>query len=677
MTREVATDEITAKEPIPRGWVMAPWKEAETSEHADPKAFVLDELRSYASDIARYSVPIHSNEVQIIDIDTQEGIAETLATIRIDDPTLEEIATLPSDLSKASEDQIAQASAVAAAKALAFSDNMPLSDEEKNKVDRFIDRVVDAVANTVSRVGGKKGRAATAALALVATACGSVGTPTNSPNVTPTPIGVVVTTEGPTTTNPTSEPTTTSLSEPTQIIEETPPPVTETQPSGLNAINAGGVLPTLGGAEGVIYQPPTKLEVSEETLDDLISQGYTVNLAPGDFSGQKVCSEENPNDCYVVLALPPSLFYKGKLYNLSGEGSQSGSVEYKADDGSSAWWINWRHEPFKEYKLVSGFKSGVPVDITIDPDGQIASKEANAIFETPATSVDIKKGVIEIAGQKLTFAKTEAEKQQEVLSHLQRDLTAEEKTSLGLQGYAFESSASVNGMQSTVIVATDKLLENQLGSVLNADGIKLNVALGDSDQPLNSAERLNRAILTGHYLGFLEDNNLDGKSYPFDQYITDLASGQDRTYKLRGDGETLTVNPKETTEVIFIYDTWASYGRTSIMLYPHLHVGYKRTNTGGLRLLVTLPNPVIEAQISSRKDKLQYESSMATNGLLLSLRTLGWPEEKQHTLHYTEVERLLKFHQSEITNELQSLYGVQSDASYNGYLSFLTITQSP
>ncbi|OGM59245.1 hypothetical protein A3A75_03920 [Candidatus Woesebacteria bacterium RIFCSPLOWO2_01_FULL_39_10] len=433
MGTEIMIDKLIAGEPMPMSWAMASWQEEGTSGRDNPEAFVADELRSYANDIATWRVPV-GPEIQIVNLDTNNGVAETLARITLDDPTLEKMALLPSDLSQSTEDQIAQAIAVTLAKARAVEENRILSPKEKSSLDRFIDEVVDTGAKVISRVGGRKGRAATAALALIATACGSVGQATNTPNPSQTPPGVEVTVELPTS-NPTAEPTAPPTSEPTPFIEVTPPPLTETPPpSRLDAINAGGVLPILGGAEGVTYQPPTKLEVSAETLEDLVSQGYTVNLAPGDFSGQTACRVANPDDCYKVLTLPPSLFYQGKLYNLSGEGSQSGAVMYtevidedapEDEQALKIWWINWSQQPEEGHQIVPGFKEGVPVKISIDPDGQVSSVKANAIFVTPATSVDIEAGVIDIGGQRLTFIGGEPEIQvleNEALRNLNNEL---------------------------------------------------------------------------------------------------------------------------------------------------------------------------------------------------------------------------------------------------------------
>jgi hypothetical protein len=143
---------------------------------------VISMIDSEADLIARFSVggtPIEMVTNHFSDLRSPEEqdrqdrkIAEVLSRIPLDDKKLEKQYLPPIDLTKATDDQIAHMTAIAAGKAKAFARNAAVTREEENAFSSWADRIGEKIGEIIAKVGGKKGLAIMGSTGLlIATAC--------------------------------------------------------------------------------------------------------------------------------------------------------------------------------------------------------------------------------------------------------------------------------------------------------------------------------------------------------------------------------------------------------------------------------------------------------------------------------------------------------------------------
>src|SRR3989344_1028642 len=195
----------------------------------------------------------------------------------------------------------------------------------------------------------------------------------------------------------------------TSMVTVTNIPPTRTEvptPLGIDLINAGGIVPGLGGEVlpgGIVFSAPQPLTLDGRTIQELVDGRFTVNLAPGNIASLRACQVDRPSACYLVMARPPTVNYEGDTYTSTVHANQTGGVEYAHPTKSSVWYLDWRRVPKDGSILVSGTEGGKYTDITIGSDGSVSASEANVVFKSPPTRVDPTKGEIDIDGQTLYF----------------------------------------------------------------------------------------------------------------------------------------------------------------------------------------------------------------------------------------------------------------------------------
>lgn len=221
-----------------------------------------------------------------------------------------------------------------------------------------------------------------------------------------------------------------------------------------------------------------------------------------------------------------------------------------------------------------------------------------------------------------------------------RDLTAWEKRDLDIptDAIAIELSGLVENIPVKVVLITDRGVSQEIQKLSGGDAVRLNQNI---DNPLS---RLLSGTLVGHYRGYLGDKaeqvvGLSGSidtyhqylesleaTYTFEQYLADLASGNDMSYKIwcNDVASLVSVNPRRPLHFAWVYnETESKMGAPSVQTVDvYQKVGFSLLPNNGTRLLGLLSQKTFD--FNAEKSVKIWKMDVRSGGRLISaLHGLG------------------------------------------------------